>query len=80
MALNLRRKVPKSSKLIICELVESQVDKFLKEAEHQDKITVASTPKEVAEQAVSKSYHTMSKHHSHRKEYNYHNAPQRPSR
>jgi 3-hydroxyisobutyrate dehydrogenase-like beta-hydroxyacid dehydrogenase len=51
MAQNLRAKIPESSTLVICELVEARRDKFV--AETKGKITVAHSPREVAEQAVS---------------------------
>ncbi len=51
MAGNLRAKIPKSSTLVVCELVESRRDKFVAEAEGL--VTVAKSPKAVAEQAVS---------------------------
>jgi len=49
MAMNLRAKMPKSSTLVICELVDSRRDKFV--AETQGLISVAKSPKETAEQA-----------------------------
>ena len=52
MARNLRAKIPKSSTLIICEVVEAQVKKFLAENESVGQLQIAKTPKEVAEQAV----------------------------
>jgi hypothetical protein len=55
MAQNMRAKIPKSSKLIICELVETRRKQFLVETEGL--LGVAMTPKEVAEQAVSDQLH-----------------------
>lgn len=52
MARSLRAKIPASAKLIICELVESQIEKFLELTERKDVIDVAQSPKEVAERAV----------------------------
>jgi 3-hydroxyisobutyrate/3-hydroxypropionate dehydrogenase len=51
MAQNLRKKMPKSSTLLICELDKPRRDKFV--AETQGFMEVANFPKEVAEQAVS---------------------------
>jgi 3-hydroxyisobutyrate dehydrogenase-like beta-hydroxyacid dehydrogenase len=51
MAINLRKKIPKSSTLIVCELVECRRDKFV--AETQGATKVAQSPREVAQQAVS---------------------------
>jgi 3-hydroxyisobutyrate dehydrogenase-like beta-hydroxyacid dehydrogenase len=51
MAQNLRAKIPESSILIICELVQARRDQFI--AQTQGLLRVAMTPKEVAEQAVS---------------------------
>ena len=53
MAQNLRAKMPKSSTLVICELVEVRREKFV--AEVGGLIEVAKSPKEVAERAVSNS-------------------------
>jgi hypothetical protein len=55
MARNLRAKIPPSSRLIICEVVEAQVRKFLIETKGAGEIQVARTPREVAEQAVGQS-------------------------
>jgi len=51
MAQSLRRKMPQTSTLIICELNKPRRDEFV--AETQGLITVVESPKEVAEQAVS---------------------------
>lgn len=50
MAQNLRKRIPSSSKIIICEINKSAVDKFLSETQPNDNISAASTPKEVAQQ------------------------------
>src|SRR4051794_23279314 len=52
MARNLRAKMPSSSRLIICEVVEARIKKFLTENEGKGEIQVARTPREVSEQAV----------------------------
>ena len=52
MARNLRAKIPQSSRLVICEVVEAQIKKFLAENDGVGEIRVVSSPKEVAEQAV----------------------------
>jgi 3-hydroxyisobutyrate dehydrogenase-like beta-hydroxyacid dehydrogenase len=51
MAQNLRKKMPKSSTLLICELDKPRRDKFV--AETEGLMEVANFPKEVAEQAVN---------------------------
>lgn len=51
MARNLRAKLPKDTVLVICELVDERRNEFL--AATGGILKVASTPKEVAEQAVS---------------------------
>ena len=53
MAKNVREKIPSSSKLIVCELVTSQRDKFVKEIEGD--IEVAETPKQIGEKCVCMS-------------------------
>lgn len=50
MARNVREKIPASSKLVVCELVTSQRDKFVQEAPGD--IETAETPKEVGERCV----------------------------
>ena len=54
MARNLRAKIPRSSRLVICDVVESQIKKFLLENEGVGETQVASSPREVAEQAVGR--------------------------
>ena len=51
MAQNLRKALPSSSTLVISELVQTQVNKFLLETSQFGPIKVASSPKEVAENA-----------------------------
>lgn len=62
MAQNLRRKIPKDSDLVVCEIVEDRRDRFIAETEMDGGIKVAHTPKEVAEQCVSlmKQYSSLS--------------------
>lgn len=54
MAKNLRAKLPASSKMILCELVDERREKFV--AETEGLIEVAANPKEVAQSAVSLHY------------------------
>lgn len=49
MAQNLRKALPAASTLVISELVQQQVDKFLSETSQFGPIKVVSSPKEVAE-------------------------------
>lgn len=51
MAQNLRKRIPRQSKLIVCEINESALKKFLTETSPGDQLSAASTPREVAEQA-----------------------------
>lgn len=51
MALNLRSKIPSSSRFVLCEINESRRDQFINEASARGKIEIAQTPREVAEQA-----------------------------
>jgi 3-hydroxyisobutyrate dehydrogenase-like beta-hydroxyacid dehydrogenase len=53
MALNIRRKIPSSAKLIVCELVEQRRQQFETEARELGSVESAESPKEVAEKAVS---------------------------
>lgn len=51
MAQNLRLKIPSDSALVVCEVVQSVLEKFV--AETKGLVRAANTPKEVAEQSVS---------------------------
>lgn len=50
MATNLRKNIPKDSKLIICELDKPRLEKFVSET--QGLIETAETPKELCDKAV----------------------------
>lgn len=50
MAKNVREKIPASSKLIVCELVASQRDKFVQDVEGD--IETVETPREIGERCV----------------------------
>lgn len=52
IAQQLRAKIPKSSTLIIREVILSQVEKFLADTEAAGPIKVADTARAVAEEAV----------------------------
>lgn len=52
MAMNLRQKIPSSANLVICEISDSRRNEFLELAKPKGPVSVASSPKEVAEQAV----------------------------
>ncbi|EXK46403.1 hypothetical protein FOXG_10918 [Fusarium oxysporum f. sp. lycopersici 4287] len=49
MAMNLRKKISSSSKLVVCEVSAARLEQFVKEAEGE--VEKAATPKEVAERA-----------------------------
>ncbi|KAH7490960.1 hypothetical protein FOMA001_g3879 [Fusarium oxysporum f. sp. matthiolae] len=51
MAMNLRRKIPKGSSLVICEVSETRRSQFVNEAAPHGKVSTANSPMEVAEQA-----------------------------
>ena len=57
MAKNLRAKIPKSDKLVICDRNPAATERFIQEAgaaiEGDQEIEVAKTPRSVVEQAVS---------------------------
>lgn len=53
MAQNLRSKMPATSILVICDIVESVLDKFTSET--SGRIKIANTPREVSQQSVSYS-------------------------
>lgn len=59
MAMNLRKKIDPSSKLVVCEVSENRRNQFIKEA--PGPVEVANSPKEVAERAVSPQRHPMSR-------------------
>lgn len=51
MAQNLRSKLPADSELVVCEVVESVLKKFV--GETHGLVMVATTPRELSEQSVS---------------------------
>lgn len=53
MAMNLRQKVPREAKMVICEISESRRNQFVEEVQSKGIVTVAHSPREVAEQSVS---------------------------
>jgi 3-hydroxyisobutyrate/3-hydroxypropionate dehydrogenase len=52
MALNVRRKLPKSSTLYIYDLSQSALDRFVKEVGPEGEVVIASSAKEVVDNAV----------------------------
>lgn len=58
MAKNLREKIPKTSELVVCELVEKRRDQFV--AETEGLLKAAHSPKQVAEEAVCHNYTSRS--------------------
>jgi hypothetical protein len=79
MAHNLRREMPKSSPLIICEIDKPRRERFV--AETEGLIKVAESPKEVSEQAVSHpNIHTMFRVLTCSLGHNNYHASQRPPR
>lgn len=53
MAMNLRQKTPKEAKMVICEISETRRNQFIQEVQTKGSVTVANSPREVAEQSVS---------------------------
>lgn len=53
--MNLRQKAPKEAKMVICEISESRRNQFIEEVQSKGIVTVANSPREVAEQSVSGS-------------------------
>ncbi|GAP87253.1 putative 3-hydroxyisobutyrate dehydrogenase protein [Rosellinia necatrix] len=51
MAMNLREKIPKEAKMVICEISQTRRDQFVKEAQEKGAVTTADSPREVAEQS-----------------------------
>ncbi|GAW14360.1 hypothetical protein ANO14919_037620 [Xylariales sp. No.14919] len=51
MAMNLRQKIPKEAKMVICEISESRRNQFIQKAQTKGVVTVADSPREVAEQS-----------------------------
>ena len=60
MAKNLRAKIPRTDKLVICDRNQEATSSFVQEAEAgssgAQEIEVVSTPRKVAEQAVSDAH------------------------
>ncbi|KAI3332072.1 NAD binding domain of 6-phosphogluconate dehydrogenase-domain-containing protein [Xylariaceae sp. AK1471] len=51
MAMNLRQKIPREAKMVICELSEARRNQFIQEAKDKGIVITAKTPREVAEQS-----------------------------
>ena len=51
MANNLRSKIPKSSSLVVCEIVKPRLEDWVAQA--PGAVSVASSPRDVAERSVS---------------------------
>ncbi|KAK5624341.1 hypothetical protein RRF57_000057 [Xylaria bambusicola] len=51
MAMNLRQKIPKEAKMVICEISESRRNQFLQEVQSKGAVKAANNPKDVAEQS-----------------------------
>lgn len=49
--MNLRQKVPREAKMVICEISESRRNQFVEEVQSKGIVTVAHSPREVAEQS-----------------------------
>lgn len=52
MAKNLRSKLPSGSSLVICDVVQSQITRFLDESKGTAQVEVVTSPKEVVQRAV----------------------------
>lgn len=53
MAVNLRKKIPRESNLVVCELVEGRRSQFVEELGKEYKVSVADSPVKIAEMCVS---------------------------
>lgn len=54
MAINLRKKLPQTSKLVICDVNQEAISRFVEETKDpHGTVAVATTPKEVAASSVS---------------------------
>lgn len=49
--MNLRQKIPEEAKMVICEISESRRNQFIEEVQSKGIVTVANSPREVAEQS-----------------------------
>jgi 3-hydroxyisobutyrate dehydrogenase len=54
MALNIRKKLPSSARLVVCELVRARCQQFEAEADRYGPVEAVASPKEVSEKAVSR--------------------------
>ena len=61
MAQNLRSKLPAESEIIVCEVVQSVLKRFV--GETHGLVRVANTPKELSEQSVSWNNTSISGNH-----------------
>lgn len=55
MTLNLRKKIPNSAILVIAELNQDAVKRFLEETKELGDVIVPQSPREVAEKSVSRT-------------------------
>lgn len=59
MALNVRRKLPKSSSLHIYDLSKSALERFVEEGGSEGDVIVAISAKEVVDNAVTSPYENL---------------------
>lgn len=52
IAMNVRKRLPPSSKLVVCELDKARRDEFIQQAKEHGVVENAETPKEIAERCV----------------------------
>jgi 3-hydroxyisobutyrate/3-hydroxypropionate dehydrogenase len=51
MALNLRAKISRKTKLIICDVIQAKTDRFLAQAKDRDFVRVSTNPRNIVEEA-----------------------------
>lgn len=56
MAMNVRKKMPTASTLVVCELDQARRDEFCSEAQQYGQVDKADTPKEIAERSVRHTF------------------------
>lgn len=57
MAMNVRKKMPSSSTLVVCELDQARREEFCTEAKQYGQVETAETPKEVSGRCVHCLFH-----------------------
>jgi hypothetical protein len=59
MCSNIHAKINSDDQLFICDINQAALDRFVEESKGQPKVAILPTPKDVAEQCVSRAIDNM---------------------